>query len=38
MKCTPQNTMNSAVVRLAAARERRSESPVKSANLMTSSR
>ena len=38
MKWTPQNTMNSAVPRLAAARASFSESPVKSANLMTSSR
>ena len=38
MKWTPQNTMNSALPLLAAARASFSESPVKSANLMTSSR
>ena len=38
MKCTPQKTMYSAFPRLAAARASFKESPVKSANLITSSR
>ena len=38
MKCTPQNTMNSASGRAAASRASLKESPVTSANSMTSSR
>ena len=38
MKCTPQNTMNSACGRAAASRASLNESPVTSANWMTSSR
>ncbi len=38
MKCTPQNTMNSASGRPAASRASLNESPVTSANWMTSSR
>jgi hypothetical protein len=38
MKCTPQNTMNSAAGRAAASRASLNESPVTSANWMTSSR
>ena len=38
MKCTPQNTMNSASGRAAASRASLNESPVTSANWMTSSR
>ena len=38
MKCTPQNTMNSASGRAAASRASLKESPVTSANWMTSSR
>ena len=38
MKCTPQNTMNSASGRAAASRASLNESPVTSANSMTSSR
>ena len=38
MKWTPQKTMNSALPRVAIARASFSESPMKSANLMTSSR
>ncbi len=38
MKCTPQNTMNSASGRAAASRASLNESPVTSANWITSSR
>ena len=38
MKCTPQKTMNSASGRAAASRASLNESPVTSANWMTSSR
>ena len=38
MKCTPQKTMNSASGRAAASRASLKESPVTSANRMTSSR
>ena len=38
MKCTPQNTMNSASGRPAASRASLKESPVTSANWITSSR
>ncbi len=38
MKCTPQKTMNSASGRAAASRASLKESPVTSANSMTSSR
>ena len=38
MKCTPQNTTYSASGRAAASRASRKESPVTSANAMTSSR
>ena len=38
MKCTPQKTMNSASGRAAASRASLNESPVTSANSITSSR